>query len=76
MAWAVSSAAQIDRDHILGPGCQRVHAVEHSWIRGKWWRGLTLDLCGKHAHTGFTGDLLEAVRGVERTVEDLRKGGA
>ncbi len=48
----------------------------NNWTRGKWWRGPTLDVCGKRAHTGFNGDLLDAVRGVERTVQDLRKGGA
>ena len=48
----------------------------NNWTRGKRWRGPTLNLCGKRAHTGFTGDLLDAVRGVAHTVEDLRKGGA
>ncbi len=32
MAWAVASTAQIDRDHILGPCSQRVHAVEYGWV--------------------------------------------
>lgn len=48
----------------------------NNWARSKAWRGSTLDLCGRRAHTGFNGDLLDAVRGVERTVQDLRDGGA
>ncbi|MGH8966424.1 MAG: AAA family ATPase, partial [Actinomycetes bacterium] len=48
----------------------------NNWTRGKPWRGSTLNLCGKRAHTGFNGDPLDAVRGVERTVQDLRRCGA
>ncbi len=48
----------------------------NNWTRGKWWRAPTLDLCGKRAHTGFNGDLVNVVREVERTVQDLRRGGA
>jgi hypothetical protein len=47
-----------------------------NWTREKQWRKRGLDICSRHAHTGFNGNLLDAIRGVERTVEDIRKGGA
>lgn len=48
----------------------------NNWAQGRRWRAPTLELCGKRAHTGFNGDLLDAVRGVERTVQDLRSSSA
>ncbi|MGH3739764.1 MAG: DUF6886 family protein [Micromonosporaceae bacterium] len=31
MTWAGPASTRSDRDHILGPACERVHAIEYGW---------------------------------------------
>ncbi|MGH3737542.1 MAG: DUF6886 family protein [Micromonosporaceae bacterium] len=33
LAWVVDSTSPADREHLLGPACERVHAIEYGWVK-------------------------------------------